>query len=132
MASQTGTLKFRQSDGTYTELYPKTTIAQVDGLQTQLDNINTSLQNKVDYNNTTKEITIKAKYFSLDSFQYGVYLALTNENNEAQGAISVTKNEVTAYKIKPLFTDYTTSKSTVIATIEDINNAITGAINASY
>ena len=47
MASQTGTLKFRQSDGTYTELYPKTTIAQVDGLQTQLNNINTSLQNKV-------------------------------------------------------------------------------------
>ena len=50
MASQTGTLKFRQSDGTYTELYPKTTIAQVDGLQTQLDSINTSLQNKVGYN----------------------------------------------------------------------------------
>ena len=49
MASQTGTLKFRQSDGTYTELYPKTTIAQVDGLQTQLNNINASLQNKVDY-----------------------------------------------------------------------------------
>lgn len=50
MASQTGTLKFRQSDGTYTELYPKTTIAQVDGLQTQLDSINTSLQNKVELN----------------------------------------------------------------------------------
>lgn len=49
MASQTGTLKFRQSDGTYTELYPKTTIAQVDGLQTQLDSINTSLQNKVGF-----------------------------------------------------------------------------------
>ena len=47
MASQTGTLKFRQSDGTYTELYPKTTIAQVDGLQAQLNSINTSLQNKV-------------------------------------------------------------------------------------
>ena len=47
MASQTGTLKFRQSDGTYTELYPKTTIAQVEGLQTQLDSINTSLQKKV-------------------------------------------------------------------------------------
>lgn len=52
MASQTGTLKFRQSDGTYTELYPKTTIAQVDGLQTQLDSINTSLQNKVELNKT--------------------------------------------------------------------------------
>lgn len=56
----------------------------------------------------------------------------SNENNEAQGAISVSQNEYTAYKVKPLFTDYTTSKSTVIATIEDINNAITGAINASY
>ena len=54
MASQTGTLKFRQSDGTYTELYPKTTIAQVDGLQTQLNNINASLQNKVDLINTSQ------------------------------------------------------------------------------
>ena len=53
MASQTGTLKFRQSDGTYTDLYPKTTIAQVDGLQTQLDSINTSLQNKVGYFDST-------------------------------------------------------------------------------
>ena len=50
MASQTGTLKFRQSDGTYTELYPKTTIAQVDGLQAQLNSIDTSLQNKVELN----------------------------------------------------------------------------------
>lgn len=55
-----------------------------------------------------------------------------NENNEIQGTISVNKNEDTAYQIKPLFTDYTTSKATVIATIEDINNAITGAINSSY
>lgn len=62
MASQTGTLKFRQSDGTYTELYPKTTIAQVDGLQTQLDNINTSLQNKVGFNTDTtlKHIHVSA------------------------------------------------------------------------
>lgn len=55
MASQTGTLKFRQSDGTYTELYPKTTIAQVDGLQTQLNNINASLQNKVDLTTTNEQ-----------------------------------------------------------------------------
>ena len=55
MASQTGTLKFRQSDGTYTELYPKTTIAQVDGLQTQLDSINTSLQNKVGLTTTNEQ-----------------------------------------------------------------------------
>ena len=62
MASQTGTLKFRQSDGTYTELYPKTTIAQVDGLQTQLDSINTSLQNKVGLNTdaTLRHIHVNA------------------------------------------------------------------------
>ena len=131
MASQTGTLKFRQSDGTYTELYPKTTIAQVDGLQTQLNNINASLQNKVDYN-MTKDIHMTANYFSLDSFYYGVYLGFANEEKEIQGAISVSNNEDTAYRVKPLFVDYTTSKATVIATIEDINNAITGAINASY
>ncbi len=57
MASQTGTLKFRQSDGTYTELYPKTTIAQVDGLQGQLDSINTSLQNKVGLSDLTGAIS---------------------------------------------------------------------------
>ena len=60
MASQTGTLKFRQSDGTYTELYPKTTIAQVDGLQTQLNNINASLQNKVDLINTSQPQVIQS------------------------------------------------------------------------
>ena len=60
MASQTGTLKFRQSDGTYTELYPKTTIAQVDGLQTQLNGINTSLQNKAALNSPTFTGTPKA------------------------------------------------------------------------
>lgn len=51
----------------------------------------------VDYNNMTEDMHIKAKYFSLDSFYYGVYLVFRNENNEAQGAISVTKNEDTAY-----------------------------------
>lgn len=86
----------------------------------------------VDYNNTTKEITISAKYLTLSSFYYGVYLAFHNEKNEVQGAISIAQNEDTAYQIKPLFKNYVTSKSTVIATIEDINNAITGAINASY
>ena len=40
---------------------------------------------------------INAKYFSLNSFYYGVYLTLTNEKNEAQGAISVSQNEDTAY-----------------------------------
>ena len=62
MASQTGTLKFRQSDGTYTDLYPKTTIAQVDGLKTQLDSINTSLQNKVEYNVVPNSSSVKSIY----------------------------------------------------------------------
>ena len=127
MASQTGTLKFRQSDGTYTELYPKTTIAQVDGLQTQLDSINTSLQNKVDYNNTTKDMHMVAKYFNLDSFSYGAYLSLTNENNEPQGAISIIQNESTDYKIKPFFIDYITSKALIIASKEYIIFSLVGA-----
>ena len=67
MASQTGTLKFRQSDGTYTELYPKTTIAQVDGLQTQLDSINTSLQNKVGLSDLSGAIsTVKTSDLTAD------------------------------------------------------------------
>ena len=40
---------------------------------------------------------IDAKYFSLSSFNYGVYLALQNEKNEPQGAISVSRNVDTAY-----------------------------------
>ena len=69
MASQTGTLKFRQSDGTYTELYPKTTIAQVDGLQTQLDNINTSLQNKVGYNVIPNSSTNQTIYVGTSTYK---------------------------------------------------------------
>lgn len=69
MASQTGTLKFRQSDGTYTELYPKTTIAQVDGLQTQLDSINTSLQNKVEYNVAPKSSSVKIIYAGTSTYK---------------------------------------------------------------
>ena len=68
----------------------------------------------------------------LSSYYYGVYLTLMDETSQNKGAISVTQNEDTAYEIKPLFINYVTSKATVIATIEDINNAITGAINASY
>ena len=67
MASQTGTLKFRQSDGTYTELYPKTTIAQVDGLQAQLNSINTSLQNKVGLSDLSGAIsTVKTSDLTAD------------------------------------------------------------------
>ena len=50
----------------------------------------------VDYDNTTKEITMNAKYFSLDSFYYGTYLSFINENG-AKGAISVSQTEDTAY-----------------------------------
>lgn len=75
---------------------------------------------------------LKAKYFNLSSFYYGVFLALLDENYQAKGAISVSVTEDTAYQIKPLFINYVTSKSEIIATIDDVNNAITGAINSSY
>lgn len=45
----------------------------------------------------TKDIRMTANYFSLNSFYYGVYLAFRNEKNEAQGAISISQNEDTAY-----------------------------------
>ena len=75
---------------------------------------------------------MSAKYFNLDSFSYGAYLSLTNENNEPQGAISIIQNESTDYKTKPFFIDYTTPKALIIATVADIDNAIAGAINSSY
>ena len=135
MASQTGTLKFRQSDGTYTELYPKTTIAQVDGLQTQLDSINTSLQNKVGYiSSDNKSIQIErnwieGEYFRVARFSYGAYLIWEDENKKGKYALACAASN---YGNKPFFVDYSINKNYILATTEDITNAIGNAINSSY
>lgn len=149
MASQTGTLKFRQSDGTYTELYPKTTIAQVDGLQTQLDSINTSLQNKVDYNNTAKtNIEIGIVYFTPDtSKEYTKPAEIIYSYNMLNLAtFNIGKN---GYRMLSLYdsereTDPTNSVRIterdengndavyILATQSYVNQQITGAINTSY
>lgn len=142
MASQTGTLKFRQSDGTYTELYPKTTIAQVDGLQTQLDSINTSLQNKVEYNAlpSTNKISIY-----VNNNDQNVYGGVATEINQSiaffagirsprtytsvmVSAIGDLDNSVTIYR----YAENAGGISKTIATRDYVFSQIQGAINASY
>lgn len=158
MASQTGTLKFRQSDGTYTELYPKTTIAQVDGLQTQLDNINTSLQNKVGQTvqwnrtvNSDASIIIQsdyAYYFSHDASQLSMK-RLTNTQHEVcflYGGINYesaviryidntdnSKNARLDLNVNGVqFFPRTSNSGQFLATQNYVTSAISGAIAASY
>lgn len=142
MASQTGTLKFRQSDGTYTELYPKTTIAQVDGLQTQLDSINTSLQNKVEYNTvpSTNKRTIYVA--NNDPNIYGsvgteinqsvaITTAMFSPHTYTTLMISATDDlgvSATLYR----YTENAENTSKIIATRDYVQQQIQGAINASY
>lgn len=151
MASQTGTLKFRQSDGTYTELYPKTTIAQVDGLQTQLDSINTSLQNKVGFNTDTtlKHIHVSAidsqgrllfiqesrlsdDYNSKATVSFsdsGLYLYFYNSktNDTKYNRLQLDTQTLRMYS-----TMGDTPKEEYFATQSYVTNAISGAIAASY
>ena len=148
MASQTGTLKFRQSDGTYTELYPKTTIAQVDGLQTQLDSINTSLQNKVGYtfaDNAGREIQghqfcadnlfwVKknSTVLEINTFDYGGYLMWYPKEDEKKVyyGILIRRDSValTYFNEVNHEDDYILN----LATEQFVNNKITGAINSNY
>ena len=149
MASQTGTLKFRQSDGTYTELYPKTTIAQVDGLQTQLDSINTSLQNKVDYNNAEKtDIEVSQLFFTPIESKANTQSAQIHYayNMLDLATFHIGKN---GYRMLSLFdSEGTTDPNNsvriiergengndieyVLATQNYVTERITGAINTSY
>ena len=149
MASQTGTLKFRQSDGTYTELYPKTTIAQVDGLQTQLNNINASLQNKVGLSDLsgaistvkTSDLTANRALISNGSGKIEVSSVTSTQLGYVSGvtsAIQTQLNKKAALK-SPTFTGTPKAptasagtNTTQIATTAYVYRAINGAIAASY
>lgn len=142
MASQTGTLKFRQSDGTYTELYPKTTIAQVDGLQTQLDNINTSLQNKVEYNILPSTNKTAIYVNNNDKNIYGAVATEMDQKIAVSAAIRspYTYTSVQVSAIEDLdksvviyrYTENGGNFSKIIATRDYVVSQIQGAINASY
>lgn len=162
MASQTGTLKFRQSDGTYTELYPKTTIAQVDGLQTQLDSINTSLKNKVDLINTNQQQVIQSNlvlraYTSIYQgnnvfFEYqdgkqsaAISLIPYDEENfptffvKLKGLTGAESYDIRTFYMRPkglYYTDINDAgaiiESNFYATQKYVDSKITDAITASY
>lgn len=149
MASQTGTLKFRQSDGTYTELYPKTTIAQVEGLQTQLDTINTSLQNKVGLSDlsgaistvSTSNLTANRALISNGSGKIDVSSVTSTQLGYVSGVTSAIQTQLNAKAalVSPTFTGTPTAptasagtNTTQIATTAYVYTAINGAIAASY
>ena len=142
MASQTGTLKFRQSDGTYTELYPKTTIAQVDGLQTQLNNINASLQNKVEYNTLPSTNKIAIYVNNNDQNIYGGVMTEINQRIAVTAAIrspytytSLLISATDDFDVSATLYRYTENAggiSKTIATRDYVVSQIQGAINASY
>ena len=149
MASQTGTLKFRQSDGAYTELYPKTTIAQVDGLQTQLDSINTSLQNKVEKNTSAylRDVYTRITSINNDLGNFGVnqsqkFIGMSyniyNDSNAFQSyrglVLYANPNVSINDSVKIITKDSSTSNYNyfTLATQQWVNDIIIGAINTSY
>lgn len=158
MASQTGTLKFRQSDGTYTELYPKTTIAQVDGLQAQLNSINTSLQNKVSlFNNYKRQQIILNSYvpytwYYVSEYDTSISAQIQNDSRSLGLQWTVTKTSDNSFisntelairngenpnETTPLFLLIRNdarkeTKRIYYATTEYVQEQIQGSINANY
>ena len=62
-------------------------------------------------------------------FSYGAYLVWEDENKNTKCAIACAASD---YGNKPIFVDYSIDKSYILATTEDITNAIGNAINSSY
>ena len=151
MASQTGTLKFRQSDGTYTELYPKTTIAQVDGLQTQLNNwlalikstLNVGLSDLSGAISTVKtsDLTANRALISNGSGKIEVSSVTSTQLGYVSGVTSAIQTQLNgkAALKSPSFTGTPKAptasagtNTTQIATTAYVYRAINGAIAASY
>lgn len=72
---------------------------------------------------------LTGKYFRVARYSYGAYLIWEDENKNSKYAIACA---VSDYGNKPLFVDYSIDKSYILATTEDITNAIGNAINSSY
>lgn len=69
------------------------------------------------------------KYFRVSRYSYGAYLEWEDEDGSSKYAIACAASD---YGNKPFFVDYSIGKSYILATTEDITNAIGNAINSSY
>ena len=72
---------------------------------------------------------IRGKYFQVSRYSYGAYFIWQDENKKNKYAIGCAASN---YGNKPLFVDYSIDKNYILATTEDITNAIGNAINSSY
>lgn len=138
--AQTGTLKFL-SNGNYVELYPKTSIAQVDGLQAKLAEMQSGAISTV----TTSNLTANRALISDTSGKIAVSTVTSTQLGYVSGVTSAIQTQLNAKAAleSPTFTGTpkaptaaagtnTTQLATTAFVKTAVDTAITGAINASY